>query len=47
MNDDFCKPMGLKADDQVKVMDEVDAQRGKSSNIDVVKIEKMAHRNNK
>jgi hypothetical protein len=39
--------MGLKADDQVKLMDEVDAQGGRSSNIDVIKIEKMAHRNNK
>jgi len=47
VDDDFCKPMGLKAGDQVKVMGEVDAQRGKSSNIDVVKIEKMANRNDK
>jgi len=39
--------MGLKAGDQVKLMDEVDAQGGRSSNIDVVKIEKMANRNDK
>lgn len=44
VDDDFWKPMGLKADDQVKVMGEVDTQSGQSTNIDVVKIEKLANR---
>lgn len=45
VDDDFWKPMGLKAGDQVKVMGEVDTQSGQSANIDVVKIEKLANRN--
>lgn len=44
VDDDFWKPMGLKADDQVKVMGEVDTQSGQYTNIDVVKIEKLANR---
>lgn len=45
VDDDFWKPMGLKAGDQVKVMGKVDTQSGQSANIDVVKIEKLANRN--
>ena len=45
VDDDFWKPMGLKAGDQVKVMGEVDTQSGQSANIDVVKIEKLANQN--
>ncbi|WP_349928055.1 NirD/YgiW/YdeI family stress tolerance protein [Acinetobacter sp. A1-4-2] len=43
VDDDFWKPMGLKAGDQVKVMGEVDTQSDQSTNIDVVKIEKLVN----
>ena len=45
VDDDFWKPMGLKAGDQVKVIGEVDTRSGQSANIDVVKIEKLANQN--
>jgi len=47
VDDDFWKPMGLKAGDPVKVMGEVDTSSNQPSKIDVVKIEKAANQKDK
>ena len=41
IDDDLWQPMQLKAGDKVKVVGEVDTHRSKSTDIDVIKIERV------
>jgi uncharacterized protein (TIGR00156 family) len=41
IDDDYWKPMQLKAGDKVRVMGEVDTHRSKPTDIDVIKIERV------